>query len=78
MQTLEEKEEIRAIPEKVLKTLTIQGYFERFYELLPECNTNRQAYERLEQERQEIGLSERYSSYESFRVAKWYHNAGRC
>jgi len=46
------------------------GYFARFYEILPQFSTQRAAWEALEDERAEMGLSERYNSYESFRVCK--------
>ena len=68
-----EKPENASIPAKVLQTLTIPGYFARFYEILPEVGTNRAAWERLEAEREELGLPERYSSYESFKACKSRH-----
>lgn len=61
------------ISAKTLQTLTVKGYFLRFYEILPDFRTNRETWEALEAERMASGLPERYSSYESFRAAKCYH-----
>lgn len=58
---------------KTLQTMTIEGYFRRFYEILPDFRTNKETWEALEADRIEAGLPERYSSYESFRSAKCYH-----
>ena len=49
------------------------GYFERFFELCAQKPTYRDAWEAVEAERESVGLPERYSSYESFRVQKAYH-----
>jgi len=67
--------EIRPISVNVLKTQTIQGYFERFYEILEPEMTHKQAWEQLEEERMEVGFTERYSSYESFRNGKCVHRS---
>lgn len=50
-----------------------EGYFQRVYEILPDAGTLRAAWEATEAERAEVGLPERYSSYESFRRGKNYH-----
>jgi len=46
------------------------GYFHRFYELIPECKTHLEAWQKLEEEREELGLNEKYTTYSSFRKAK--------
>jgi hypothetical protein len=46
------------------------GYFMRFYDYVGECNTHREAWEKLEEERSEYGLEEKYTSYDSFKKAK--------
>lgn len=46
------------------------GYFIRFYEYVGECRTHREAWQRLEDERSEYGLEEKYTSYDSFKVGK--------
>lgn len=59
--------------EKVRQLSDNMGYFERFFELCAENPTYRQAWESLEHEREEFGMPERYSSYESFKRGKSYH-----
>lgn len=46
------------------------GYFHRFYELSGECRTHQEAWQKLEEEREELGLDEKYTTYNSFRKAK--------
>jgi len=46
------------------------GYFHRFYELSGECRTHQEAWQKLEEERYQFGLEEKYKTYESFRKAK--------
>ena len=62
------------------KILTISGYFQRHFELCKVSTTQAEAYEKLEQELEDlqiklgIPLQPRYTSYESFRTMKtlWY------
>lgn len=60
--------------EKISQLSDNRGYFERFYEILPETTSHRAAWEQLEAEREEVGLPERYSSYESFKAGKYHHH----
>ena len=46
------------------------GYFHRFYELDPDCKNHQEAWQKLEEEREELGLNEKYTTYNSFRKAK--------
>ena len=46
------------------------GYFHRFYELVPDCKNHQEAWQKLEEEREELGLNEKYTTYNSFRKAK--------
>ena len=56
--------------EKVRQINCTSGYFHRFYELTAETQTHQEAWQRLEEERNELGLDEKYTSYNSFRKAK--------
>jgi hypothetical protein len=49
---------------------TTSGYFIRFYELTGENLTHQEAWQRLEEERNELGLEDKYSTYSGFRKAK--------
>jgi hypothetical protein len=46
------------------------GYFNRFYQLVGECSKHEEAWQKLEDERLDLGLNEKYSTYNSFRKAK--------
>lgn len=46
------------------------GYFTRFYEIVPDCQKHKEAWQKLEEERLDLGLDEKYSTYNSFRKAK--------
>lgn len=46
------------------------GYFTRFYQLVGDCNIHKDAWQKLEAERIDLGLDEKYSTYNSFRKAK--------
>lgn len=61
--------------EKISQLCDNKGYFLRVYAKLPELGTLRASWEAVEQERTELGLPERYSSYESFRAGKSYHHS---
>lgn len=50
--------------------LSEKGYWGRYYEILPDCRSHKEAWERLEAELMETYGVERYTSYESFRVMK--------
>lgn len=56
--------------EQVRQINCTSGYFHRFYELTSETQTHQEAWQRLEEERNELGLDEKYTSYNSFRKAK--------
>jgi len=56
--------------QQVRQINTTSGYFHRFYELSGECRTHQEAWIKLEEEREDLGLEEKYSSYDSFRKAK--------
>lgn len=56
--------------EQVRQINCTSGYFHRFYELISETRTHEEAWQRLEEERNELGLNDRYKNYESFKVAK--------
>lgn len=50
--------------------LTTEGYWARYYQLLQDGSSNKDAWAQLEDElREQFGTS-KYSSYESFRVMK--------
>jgi hypothetical protein len=56
--------------QQVRQINSTSGYFHRFYELSGECRTHQEAWIKLEEEREDLGLEEKYSSYDSFRKAK--------
>jgi hypothetical protein len=56
--------------QQVRQINSTSGYFHRFYELSGECRTHQEAWQKLEEEREELGLDEKYKTYESFRKAK--------
>ncbi len=56
--------------EQVRQINCTSGYFHRFYELTGETRTHKEAWERLEGERHDLGLNDRYKNYESFKVGK--------
>ena len=56
--------------EQVRQINCTSGYFHRFYELTSETQTHQEAWQRLEEERNELGLDDKYTSYNSFRKAK--------
>lgn len=56
--------------QQVRQINSTSGYFHRFYELSGECRTHQEAWQKLEEERDELGLDEKYTTYNSFRKAK--------
>ena len=56
--------------QQVRQINSTSGYFHRFYELSGECKTHQEAWQKLEEEREELGLDEKYTTYSSFRKAK--------
>ena len=56
--------------QQVRQINSTSGYFHRFYELSSECRTHQEAWQKLEEEREDFGLDEKYKTYESFRKAK--------
>jgi hypothetical protein len=56
--------------QQVRQINSTSGYFHRFYELTAETQTHQEAWQRLEEERNELGLDDKYTSYNSFRKAK--------
>lgn len=55
------------------------GYFERFYEIVSEGKTHREAFEQLEYERGRIGLPVLYSCIQSFHKGLYHflHNRNK-
>jgi hypothetical protein len=53
--------------QKQLKTQ--KGFFQRFWHHLADVDTDEQAYDRTEEEYQDIYYDRRYCSYKSFRAA---------
>lgn len=61
------------IPEILIETLTINGYFRVFYRYLHNFDGNhRKTYEWLEELREEYGMPRRYDNYQSFARVKSY------
>ena len=61
------------IPEILLETLTINGYFRVFYRYLPDFDGNhRKTYEWLEDLRENCGMPRRFVNYQSFARVKSY------
>lgn len=60
-------EEYRA---SVLRLYPLIGYFERYFELLPDYRSGFEAYEAIEREFFKVFNCNRYSSYDSFRISK--------
>ena len=56
--------------QQVRQINSTSGYFHRFYELSGECKTHQEAWQKLEEEREDLGLDEKYTTYNSFRKAK--------
>jgi hypothetical protein len=56
--------------QQVRQINSTSGYFHRFYELSGECRTHQEAWQKLEEEREDLGLDEKYTTYNSFRKAK--------
>jgi len=56
--------------QQVRQINSTSGYFHRFYELSGECRTHQEAWQKLEMEREDLGLDEKYTTYNSFRKAK--------
>ncbi len=57
----------------IIQTVDIKVYFRRFNEYLSLHETNKAAWERIEEERESIGLPHRYNSFESFKSAKYQY-----
>jgi hypothetical protein len=45
--------------QQVRQINSTSGYFHRFYELSGECKTHQEAWQKLEEEREELGLDEK-------------------
>lgn len=60
----------KIIPEYVLKSATVPGYFEAFREIVYDHPKGETAFIALEEMRQSIGWQPRYSNYSSFKSAK--------
>ena len=71
------EDRIEAQADKIRQLTSSEGYFLRVYEFLPDLGTLRASWEATEREREELGLPERYTSYESFRRGKSYHHERR-
>ena len=63
------------LTEPPIKILTVDGYFERFYEIASLCDSNKAAFELVETELRILGntfgVEKRYSHYDSFKSAKY-------
>lgn len=57
----------------IIGTVDIKEYFKLFNKYLSLHETNKQAWERIEEERESIGLPHRYNSFESFKSAKYQY-----
>ena len=53
-----------------LKLLHVDGFIERFHEVLQYYDTHEQAYDLLEQQHEETFGMRKYADYESFKSAK--------
>lgn len=58
------------IPKNILKLLTKQGFIEHYFRICFDYDTNRDAYEAVEELYQEWFTKRKYSNYESFSVVK--------
>ena len=64
-------DEMLVIPQRVIAMLSLAGYFGMFWHFVQERSYSHiQAYEACERTLEHFRLPGRYSSYESFRVAK--------
>ncbi len=61
---------MREHSKKTLALLTLKGYDEKFFELLPFCETHKKAWEKLEDIYYQSFGKNRYTSYESFKAAR--------
>lgn len=67
--------ELRAELEQVRELGSFQGFYQAFYrELKDETITHKQAFERVSERFKEYFGYEKFTSFESFRVARDYHN----
>lgn len=68
------KNDTITIPRYLVNTLTTRGYFSRFYDIVSASGfTHVQAFESIENEREQFGLPPGYNSYQSFKACKSYH-----
>lgn len=58
------------IKKDILQTNTFDGYFKYFFKMLGQYQTDKETWSALELIRDHNNLPEKYSSYESFKVAK--------
>ena len=65
-------EQVRQIPQRVLDSLWIDGYFKAFWAKVQENCTHAEAYQYVEDQLKMYWLPPRYSSYESFKRGKAY------
>lgn len=54
----------------VKRLYSVDGYFERFYEIYQNCRTGSQAFELLEREYFDVFGANRYSDYNTFMVMR--------
>lgn len=54
----------------VRRMYSVDGYFERFYEIYQNCRTGAEAFELLEREYYELFGANRYSDYNAFMVMR--------
>ena len=53
-----------------LQLLEVDGFMDRFHDVLQYCDTNEQAYDLIEKQHQEAFGKRKYADYDVFRSAK--------
>jgi hypothetical protein len=61
---------MNSIDARALELLTPKGFVNRFFELLPHCETHEQAYEMVESQHLAAFQNRKYKSFDSFRVVR--------
>jgi len=75
-----EKDEVAIVSIRVLSmSQSLKFYLDSVAEYRLECNTTKEAWERVELELSKAGLNPRYTSYESYRSSmSQYHKRKSC
>lgn len=70
------KDQIVIVSLRVLKlSQNLAFYLQAVIEYLPDCKTQKEAWQKVEKELSDAGLNPRYTSYESFKSGQHqYHN----